>query len=228
MSPNLTLLRIHRFLSTNLFYPIALSSLLALAFWWGRIFHSDQFDYPFLPWNLMLAWIPYLLSLLVALVQRRNPGHWWALVMPFGFWLIFFPNAPYLVTDLLHLDPQPPVPVWYDMGLYASYIWTGCLIAVVSLNIMQVAVRRYVGSFASWLFVLGTLVLSGLGIYMGRFRNWNSWDLFIQPQQVMDDMIIRLVHPIRFFQVYGVTIFFTLFLLVCYLAFVYVHRRELK
>jgi uncharacterized membrane protein len=217
---------VHRFLTKQLIYPILLSSLLASAIWSARIFRTGTTEYAFLPWNLFLAWIPYLFSLLTIYLHKRHPGKWWLLLSPFLLWLIFFPNAPYLVTDLLHLDLRPPVPMWYDVGLFASFVWTGCLIAVTSLNIMQAAVRSYLGSFASWLFVAVTVVLSGLGIYLGRFLNWNSWDLLFEPQQILSDVLIRVVHPIRYMQIYGVTLMFAAFLLVCYLTFIFVQQRE--
>jgi uncharacterized membrane protein len=223
-----TLSDVHRFLSKQLFYPIVLSTILAYTIWFGRLIRSDFIGYAFLPYNLSLAWIPYLFSLLVGILQSRYPGRWWLLLAPFTLWLIFFPNAPYLVTDLLHLDPAPPVPAWYDIGLFASFVWTGCLIAVISLNIMQSAVESYIGSFASWLFVAGMVVLSGLGIYLGRYLSWNSWDLFFKPQQVFADVLIRVIHPIRNPQIYGVTLMFAAFLLVCYLTFVSVQRSERK
>lgn len=220
------LVNFHRFLSSHLVYPVLLSSLLAYAIWLARIIRSGQVEYEFMPFNLGLAWIPFLFSLVVGYLHRRFPGHWWLLLFPFLFWLIFFPNAPYLVTDLLHLDPNPPIPVWYDIGLFASFVWTGCLIAVISLNIMQSSVKSYFGSLASWLFVAGTVVLSGLGVYLGRFRNWNSWDLILQPREVLADVLVRVIHPIRYMQIYGVTIMFAAFLLVCYVTFVSVQQRE--
>lgn len=229
MSVQLSTFRdLHRFLSKQLVYPILLSTLLADAIWFGRLFRSDQFEYAFLLGNLLLAWIPYIFSILVVVLNSKYPGRWWLLISPFLFWLIFFPNAPYLVTDLLHLDPRPPVPIWYDIGLFASFVWTGCLIAVISLNIMQSAVKSYFGRAASWLFVAGTVLLSGLGIYLGRFLNWNSWDLFFQPRAILYDVLIRMIHPIRNFQIYGVTLMFASFLLVCYLTFVSVQHREIK
>jgi uncharacterized membrane protein len=225
---SLTLRDVHRFLSKQMVYPIVLSTLLACAIWFGRLFRSEFIGYAFIPYNLLLAWIPYLFSLVVGILHSRYPGRWWLLVAPFVFWMIFFPNAPYLVTDLLHLDPAPPVPVWYDIGLFASFVWTGCLIAVISLNIMQSAVKSYIGAIASWLFVAGMVVLSGLGIYLGRFLNWNSWDLFFKPREVFADVLIRVIHPIRNPQIYGVTLMFAAFLLVCYLTFVFVQQRERK
>lgn len=223
-----TLNDVHRFMSKQMVYPIVLSTVLACAIWFGRVVRTEQLDYAFLPFNLMLAWIPYLFSMMVGGLNSRYPGRWWLLLSPFVFWLAFFPNAPYLVTDLLHLDPRPPVPVWYDIGLFVSFVWTGCLIAVISLNIMQSAVKSYIGSLASWLFVAGTVVLGGLGIYLGRFLNWNSWDLFLQPQEILTDVLVRVIHPIRNPQIYGVTFMFASFLLVCYVTFVSVQQRERK
>lgn len=219
---------IHRFLLGRMAYPIFLCSILALAMYYLRTLLSQRIEYDFLPWNLFLAAIPYGFSLIAWLVHKRYQGRWWLLLAPFLLWLIFFPNAPYLVTDLLHLDPEPPIPPWYDIALFATFVWTGCLLSVISLNIMHSVVENYVGSVAGWLFVAATIVLSGLGIYLGRFLNWNSWDLLLDPQGVLGDVLFRLIHPIRFVQIYSVTLLFAAFLLVCYLTFMSVQRREGK
>ncbi len=227
MQSRLTFLRnLHHFLSRNLFYPLALSTLLTLAIWQARTWRSPDWNYHFIPWNLFLAWIPYAFSLVVVLLHKRFPGQWWLLVIPFVFWLIFFPNAPYTITDLLHLDERPPVPFWYDVGLLATFAWSGCFLAVVSLNIMQHVVKSYWGNLASWLFVASSIMLSGLGIYLGRFLQLNSWDLFIKPQRIFMDIAVRVLHPIRYQQTYGVTLMFASLLLVCYLTFVSVRQRE--
>ena len=60
-------------------------------------------------WNLFLAWLPYLWSLWAVSIQRRQPRRWWRLLLPATLRLLFFPNAPYLVTDLIHrpIDETP-------------------------------------------------------------------------------------------------------------------------
>lgn len=218
----------YRFLSDKMAYPILLSSLLGLVIWFVRTLVSQRIEYDFLPWNLFLAAIPYLFSLIAWHMHRRHPGQWWLILAPFVLWLIFFPNAPYLVTDLMHLNPEPPIPAWYDITLFAIFVWSGCLFAVISLNIMHSVVESFVGSLAGWLFVAATVVLSGLGIYLGRFLSWNSWDLLFDPQAVLGDVLFRLVHPIRYVQIYSVTLLFAAFLLVCYLTFISVQQREGK
>ncbi len=217
-----TLATIHRFLSQNLVYPVTFSTLLVAAIWAARSWRIGALEYGLVPYNLSLAWIPYLFSLLAALLHARFPRHWWLLAIPFAFWLIFLPNAPYTITDIMHFDNRPPVPVWYDIGLFATYAWTGCFLGVVSLNIMQAIVRDYIGRLASWVFVAGAVVLSALGIYLGRFLNWNSWDLFTQPKAIAADLSGRLSH----IQFYEFTVLFAAFVLMCYVTFVSVQQRE--
>lgn len=225
-----TLHRIHRFCLEQSFYPLALSTLMGFAFFAGRVYLSHSRTYAFFVWNLFLAWLPYLFSLIVVLFYgwprptnvanhyRRAAWLRWLAITPAVLWLVFFPNAPYMITDLLHLRERPPVPLWYDIGLIATFVWTGLFLGVVSLSAMQTVVKDLCGGLASWLFVFGVAILSGLGIYMGRFQNWNSWDLFTQPDDIALDMLRRLLHP--HLQMYGVSLMFAAFILICYLTFV--------
>ncbi|MGE5264917.1 MAG: DUF1361 domain-containing protein [Acidobacteriota bacterium] len=219
------LTKMHRFCIEQLIYPLVLSSSFACALYAGRVYLSHRRILFILIWNLFLAWIPYLCSLAIMVLQVRRPQARWALLLLTGVWLIFFPNAPYLVMDLLHLEERRPVPLWYDFGLLISFAWTGCLLGVVSLNQMQVVVKKHLGNAFSWLFVLGTLGLSGLGIYLGRFLDWNSWDLILRPQSVLSDIAMRLVHPVQYQQTYGFALLFAALLLVCYVTFVSIGHR---
>jgi uncharacterized membrane protein len=151
-------------------------------------------------------------------VYQRRPRWGWYLLIPSLGWLLFFPNAPYIVTDFLHLQYRPPIPLWYDMGLIATFAWTGLFLAVYSLRSMQELVKAMAGSVVSWLFVLGIASLSGLGIYVGRFLGWNSWDLLLRPRAVLADMVIHLTHPLEYPATFGVSFMFALFLFICYLT----------
>lgn len=218
--------RVHRMLVEHYFYPLLLSSLLAVGLFAGRVIMYHTFIFRFLVWNLVLAWLPYVWSLWAVSIHRRFPRRWWALLIPAALWLLFFPNAPYIVTDFLHLYEKPPVPLWYDVGLLTSFAWAGCFLAVTSLGMMHRIVRDYTNRPIGWLFVLGTVGLSGLGIYMGRFLRWNSWDVLIYPHDVLTDIGHRLIHPLSHLQTYGVTLMFAAFIFVCYGMFVAIQHRE--
>ncbi|MBI4769061.1 MAG: DUF1361 domain-containing protein [Chloroflexi bacterium] len=225
-SPSAWPYRAHRFLARHHLYPLALSSLLPAVLYAGRVHFSHSPHYLFLIWNLLLAWVPYGCSLWAVWLYRFDSRRWWGLLFPAALWLLYFPNAPYLVTDLLHLRAWPPIPLWYDVGMLVSFAWAGCALAIVSLSIMQSLVRAYLGNFASWLFVLASAGLSGLGVYMGRFLRWNSWDLLTQPASVLADIGRRLIHPLRYPQTYAFTVMFSALLLVAFLTFTAMQQRE--
>jgi len=217
--------KIHNFFTSQLIYPIVLSSSLAISIYIGRILLSGNWlIYRNLVWNLFLAWIPYLFSVMAAVAYRLFPRSWWILLFPGALWLAFFPNAPYIVTDFLHLQKRPPVPIWYDIGLLATFAWTGLFLAIASLRTMHKLVKAYAGWFVGWLFAAMALALGGLGLYLGRFSRWNSWDLLLQPEEILADVVYRFVNPFSNLRFFGFTFMFTAFLVVCYLMFISVHR----
>src|SRR3989442_1573733 len=109
--------------------PILLSLALASAASCGLVFlrllFTGQFQFWYLPANLALAWIPLFFSFAVYGLYQRGTHrgvHFWLCAF---LWLIFLPNAPYIVTDLIHLHPRPPVPIWIDMMTIVSFAGTG-------------------------------------------------------------------------------------------------------
>ena len=61
------------------------------------------------------------------------------------------------------------------------FAFTGLLLGMVSLFLMQEIVRREFGRWVGWAFVAAVAGLSAAGVYMGRFLRWNSWDFFSNP-----------------------------------------------
>ncbi|MFP4438190.1 MAG: DUF1361 domain-containing protein [Chloroflexaceae bacterium] len=216
----------HHFLARHLFYPLLLSSILACGILFGRLYVTRSWQYYFLVWNLFLAWLPYLGSLWAASIQRRYPHHWWRLLLPGGFWLLFLPNAPYILTDFVHLQHQTFL-WWYDTGLLLAFAWTGCFLAVASLQSMQTLVEHFAGRVAGWLLVLGSVGLSGVGMYLGRFLRWNSWDLLLNPRAVLSDVTAIMLNPFNHLHTCAVTGMFAMLLLICYITFT-TARRPVK
>ena len=217
--------RLHRFLDRQSFYPLILASLLAAAIYVARVLISLSLVYELLVWNLFLAWLPFGFSLITAGLYRLHVKRRWLLI-PGLAWLVFFPNAPYLVTDLYHLEYRPPVPMWFDIGLISIYAFTGLFLAAASLRTMQSLVKAYLGGWVSWLFAFLTIGLGGLGIYLGRFGRVNSWDLLFHPFRIARQLVAPILNPLNNLRFFGFTIMFTAILLVFYLMFVSVSRTE--
>jgi len=166
-----------------LFALLASSSVICIGLFAARVTVSESGRYAFLVWNLFLAWIPFGFAW-IAYTSAHLPKYLMMVLIGFCafLWLIFFPNAPYILTDFQHLATNNgPVPVWYDVIMLLWFSWNGLLLGIISLYFMQKIVSRWLGSFLSWIFVIGVTVLSSLGIYVGRFLRWNSWDLIVRP-----------------------------------------------
>jgi uncharacterized membrane protein len=132
-------------------------------------------------------------------------------------WLLFMPNAPYIVTDIVNLQYLPHILYWYDVVMFAAYAWTGVFLGLISLFLMQEIVRKTAGRIVSWVFVLSVLGLSSFGVYLGRFLRWNSWDAFFNPWALLAEIAETLRHPISNSQPYIFSIVFTVFILSTYL-----------
>lgn len=183
-----------------------------------RVAYSGNSENAALVWNLFLAWIPFVLALQVYERYRRGAARVYLLVGGV-LWLLFFPNAPYIVTDFKWLRDSTGAPIWYDVVLVSAGAWAGLLLGFISLYLMQAVVRRALGALNAWLFVLFALVLSSFGIYLGRFQRSNSWDVFVRPRTFAGDVWTRLADPDEYARVVAVTVLFTAFLAATYLVF---------
>lgn len=152
----------------------------------------------FMTWNLFLAWVPLVFALaLDRLAAMGRPttatgpggvrsGRWWLLAAGCAAgWFFFFPNAPYLVTDLTHIRLRPPVPLWFDALLLMNFAWTGLLVGYGSLFLMERLVRARLGRSAGYAFAAVMLALASFGIHLGRFGRWNSWDILQRPGSLL-------------------------------------------
>ena len=162
---------------------LMMSSVISIGLFAARATTSESGRYAFLVWNLFLAWIPFGFAW-IAYSSTHLPKP--VMVLLVGLcailWLIFFPNAPYILTDFQHLARlNGEAPVWYDVIMLLWFSWNGVFLGVISLYFMQRVVARWLGSILSWAFVVGVTVLSSLGVYVGRFMRWNSWDVMFDP-----------------------------------------------
>jgi uncharacterized membrane protein len=146
----------------------------------------------YLFWNLCLAWLPLLFALIVWQQHQRGEALPKRLVACFA-WLLFFPNAPYLCTDLVHLGPTWQRMFWADLVLILLFAQTGLVLGFLSLFLMQKLVARRWGWPAGWCFAVAVSALAGFGIFLGRFRRWNSWDVLLNPFSFLGDMVLWLV-----------------------------------
>lgn len=171
------------------------SSLVATGLHTVRLDRSGGPVLSFLFWNLFLAWVPYLIALVMTGLDRlRAPG--WALGILGVGWLLFLPNAPYILTDLIHVGVFPGAPRWFDTVLIGAFAGTGLLLGLASVLLVHDVVGRRLGAIAGWGVALGSLGLSSIGIYLGRFLRFNSWDVVTNPAGLVRVILARLTDPL--------------------------------
>ena len=138
--------------------------------------------------NLLLAWIPLIASILAVrtLGGGRRPGI--ATVIWGAVWLAFFPNAPYLSTDIIHLRyASTNGTLYYDLSFNMLAAVLGLALGFFSLHLLHAEVNRRAGQRAGALFACAAIGLSSVGVYLGRVQRWNSWDLAVKPWQIVID-----------------------------------------
>lgn len=197
---------------------LAASTLFSVILIALRVHYTGSIVFAFLVWNLFLAWIPFIASCILDAIQGRGIRATLLYGGVFCVWLAFFPNAPYILTDVIHLRNRPPVPLWYDTALLSTAAWNGLLLGFISLRQMQESVQQRVGARLGWLVVAVVVVASSFGIYLGRFQRWNSWDVITNSHALFTDIATTLLNPRANPHALGVTAVFSVFLFTAYVA----------
>ena len=199
-------------------------TLMCFSFSMTRYHLTDSRIFLFLNWNLFLAFLPWVLTLLTILTPRIERSQI-AIFLLMLVWLLFFPNAPYILTDLIHLQHRSNVPMWFDLILILSFAWTGLMYGLMSLW----EIERILGNYFKRQYVVFLsvclLFLSSFGVYLGRFLRWNSWDVINEPDLIIQDTLDRLINPLQHPSTWGLTILLGIFLNIVYLSFELLKNR---
>jgi uncharacterized membrane protein len=199
---------------------LPLAALLAASAWCVVLLAVRKHEfgaagYRYLVWNLTLAWIPLLLAILLvaAYRQRRSLVE---LIVVGAAWLLFLPNAPYVLTDFIHLGSNHRM---YDTILVGSFAVTGLALGFASLLLVQLVVTRACGALLGWVTALGSLFFASVGIYLGRVLRLNSWDAIQRPHHLWQLARFRLEDPFGNRYLIGFVIAFCGFLTLAYAGF---------
>ncbi|MCU0321977.1 MAG: DUF1361 domain-containing protein [Chitinophagaceae bacterium] len=146
-----------------------------------RIYYSQKITFVFFIWNIFLAIVPLVFSRQLKYEQNMSFKTFVFLTI----WLVFFPNAPYIITDLFHFIERPPVPKWYDLILIISAVWNGLLLGIVSLMQVETFLKNHFQKKWVNFLIAISMLLCGYGVFIGRFIRLNSWDIVTNPTNVI-------------------------------------------
>jgi uncharacterized membrane protein len=179
-----------------------------------RVIHTHSLQFIWMGWNLFLAYLPYLLSTWLTAKRPRRP----LLLILSVVWLLFIPNTFYILTDLFHLIDRrhPNSPEWYDLALIFSFAWNGLLLGVLSIRQMEKLLLPPRAALRGHLFLYPTMFLCALGVYIGRYLRYNSWDVLSNPLALTADIVGMIIHPLRHGSAWTMIVCYTVLLCFVY------------
>lgn len=177
---------------------------------------TDSVFYFFLIWNLFLAYLPLSITSFIIdrpqLIEKR-----WFIIPAFFVWLLVLPNAPYIITDFFHLKRETAVPVWFDVLLLISFSITGLLFGLKSMRQMFYILASQFNYIMVWISIYSVCILTGSGIYIGRFLRYNSWDVLHKPLEMISIIYQSLTTRPECITAWGITLGFGTFLFLLFL-----------
>lgn len=208
---------------TALLKILVASSTVSVVLCIARMFWMDSLQFGFLLWNLFLAWIPFTIAWQMKLKQPK-----WKHYILFLCWLPFLPNAPYLLTDLVHLhNKNGQAMYWFDMLLIFSFAWNGLILGFLSMNGIHQLLNHYFTKPISWLLVVGLVYLCGYGVYLGRFDRYNSWDIISNPVQLFSSIYCDYRHPMHNLDALGFSLLISTFIMIFYVTLIVLKNNKI-
>lgn len=177
----------------------------------SRALYTNSDLFIFLNWNLFLAFVPWLITSVLILYPKFRKNIFLFISM-ITIWIIFFPNAPYILTDLFHLQWSSAAPIWFDTVMILSFAWTGLCFGFLSLMDIDKILSEKLNSYISKLIITILLFAAGFGVYIGRYLRWNSWDLIHEPSGIINDIGERVLFPLAHLSTWGMTLLMGLLL----------------
>jgi uncharacterized membrane protein len=175
---------------------LILSCLFSIGLVFFRGAYADNWRYLSLIWNIFLAFIPYWITRTASIRKAWHQSNI-KFIIVFICWLLFLPNSFYIITDLFHLRQQVSIPLWFDLALIFSSAWNGLLMGVLSIRQMEKMIEKKWHLNTEVFFLYPIMLLNAFGIYLGRYLRFNSWDVVTNPNNLIDEIVYLLVHPIR-------------------------------
>ncbi|MEL7050356.1 MAG: DUF1361 domain-containing protein [Cyanobacteria bacterium J06588_5] len=171
-----------------------------LSEWIWSSLHAANRSMLFMLWNEFLALIPFVLSLW--LFRRKGTSirrlGWW---IGLAVFVAFLPNAPYVLTDIIHIVKfiREGTPMWTVVLVLVPQYLIFMLIGVEAYVAALVNMGHYLTKqgWSRWVLPAELLLhtLCAIGIYIGRFPRFNSWDLVTVPHKVLLYTIRALLNP---------------------------------
>ncbi len=177
-------------------FSLLLATLVAIGLFLVGAVRNQTWDYWYLPYNLLLGFIPLLLAVWLASLLKIRPWKSWLPLVVTVLWLLFLPNSFYIVTDFIHLPEYQRVDIVQDTVMLMQYSLLGLAFGFISLHMVHRELLKRLRPKKAHIGAGIILLLASFAIYLGRDLRWNSWDVVTQPFGLFVDVVERLFNPL--------------------------------
>ncbi len=182
-------------------------TLFCFSFIFIRNIVENNFKYNFLIWNLFLGFLPFLIAIIIQQFEKQINNL--LLIIGSAMWLLFYPNSPYIITNLIHIQASS-TSVLYDTLLIFSFSMLSLFFGFYSLKLLQTVLIKKISKNITYIILFVSLLLSSFGIYLGRILRLNSWDVFVKPLKVFSTVFEHLFPITKNPETYTIIILFSL------------------
>ncbi|MBD7983666.1 DUF1361 domain-containing protein [Sporosarcina sp. Sa2YVA2] len=189
------------------------------------LFKESNFLYFMLPWNTFLALLPLVFIMKAEMAIRQRKVGWpafWIIL-----WLLFFPNSVYVITDFIHItndkflwlvEVEPfssdarvayshEIMVWAKLFVIGAGFLFALLAGLESVYKLERLSRKKYSTIICFSGLAMLSLLTGLGVYIGRFLRFNSWDILANPIQLVRQVLGIDAFAVQFIAVFACFVF---------------------
>ena len=202
------------------------SALLSFGFLFYRCIFAENFHYTFLLWNMLIAFLPYIISKKLVSVKENSFASY---LLLFG-WLVFFPACIYPLADVLHMQQASNFSFVYDAIMFFSFAVTGLLPGLISLKNVETFLKKHTSGLLTKLSVVFFIALSSYSACVVRFLHLKSWNVLSDFKRMYAASIRDISDPLAHFRIWAYLIVLVLAIDVMYAVFkrLSVKSRRLK
>jgi uncharacterized membrane protein len=151
----------------------------------------------FIFWNFFLLLIPFFLGWALITIWQRQKIKTLPVKAAIAFiwlvWLLFLPNAPYLIADLRHISGfcgEAELRICVENAWMPFFLFIYAIIGWIAFVFALWQMKTFLGFIFSDKMansiILGLIPLSSLGLLLGLVNRFNSWDFFTEPFTVIN------------------------------------------
>ncbi len=211
--------RTNRWFETEVEYWLAISVVFSIGLAVTGSVFSGRLILGFLVWNLFLGFVPYAISRWMKRNIQWNTNRF-VFSICLVVWLLFIPNSFYIVTDLFHLGSFTTIPLWFELTVILSFAWNGLLLGVLSVHQVEKLIAGFLPGGARVIFIYPVMFLKALGVYIGRYMRFNSWDVITNPFTLVKDIAELALHPIEYKYAWGMVFCFSVFMTLLFFTLI--------